>query len=173
MNSPDYARTIEVHRQQIPWTVDDRGVFSCQLREHRITAASLAELETKAREIATRTKVRTEIIVTLLGKRGSGPRTQRFCSRDAILTGIHGRSREVTVRFTDEGMEAATIIGFTDVYRPFTNDEHEEYARLVGRIREAEADKDQFLAERKMDKTARQLVEEEIEKALSKEPVTS
>jgi hypothetical protein len=162
-------KTIEVHKQDVPWTIDDDGWFECTIQGQSVRSRSLDELITKAREAASRLKVKTDVRVTLLERKFSDDNNP---ARDIALTGIHGRTRDVTIRYLDGKQEADTISSFTDVYRLFTADEHKEYRAIVAACEKADRARLAFLKARKLANPTK-LIEAEINKALDKDKAAS
>lgn len=155
---------FEIAGKSIGWHVTDRGWFQCVVAGEEVEALSLDALETKARQLVSRRKLRVQIPVTLINGYHDEIQT-------VYLTGINGRTRQVTTRDTTSG-KADTCESYATCYRPFTPDEMKEYEALRVAAIEAEKARSSYLKKREMKEHARDLVQAAITK-LEKERDTS
>jgi hypothetical protein len=151
------AHTIEVGGQFVAWTVTDEGLFECSVNGGTVHAKSLSELTEKARAAYSRNKVKIAIAACVLDRHDRD-------ARNVELTGIHSRTRQVTIRDVKTG-KADTIERFAVVYKPFSPDDETKYAQLIKARDEAERQLDRFLHARIMGARAGDVVSKALSKA--------
>jgi hypothetical protein len=154
------ARTLDVRGKQVPWTVNDRGIFHAEVDGVHYSDDTLDALRTKLVAATKRKAVKVHVPFVASYK----PQFGSISLRRAVVAGRHQSTGNLLIKW--ESGPSQQHADYHDALRDLSDEEFEEGARLLLTLNAADAAWKRFKTAREVN--LRRTVDLAIEEATAK-----